>query len=110
MEITDALVMAIVREILRRLQSGELSFSDTDERKAVPDKACQKPVFGSPSASAFTFQPQGKKRVVSETEIRRLCPASAGIGQVVEIGIRDIITPLAEDYIAKMRITVKRVG
>jgi len=109
MEINDALVTAIVRELLKRIQSGELSFSDTDEKKAVSDKPCPKPVYGSPSASTLPFQAQGRKRVISEAEIRRLCPASGGTGQVVEIGCKDIVTPLAEDYIAKMRITVNRV-
>jgi len=109
MEINDALVTAIVREILRRLQSGELSFSGTDEGKPACDKPCPKPVYGSPSP-ALPFQPQGRKRVISEGEIRRLCPASGGTGQVVEIGLKDIVTPLAEDYIAKMRITVNRAG
>jgi hypothetical protein len=110
MEINDALVTAIVRELLRRLQSGELSFSDTDEKKAVCDKPCPKPVYGSPSVPALPFQPQGRKRVISEGEIKRLCPVSGGAGQVVEIGLMDIVTPLAEDYIAKMRITVNRAG
>jgi len=110
MEINDALVTAIVREILRRLQSGELSFSGIDEGKPSCDKPCPQPVYGSPSASTLPFQPQGRKRVISEGDIRRLCPASGGTGQVVEIGLKDIVTPLAEDYIAKMRITVNRVG
>jgi len=108
MEINDALVTAIVRELLRRIQSGELKFSDTNEGKAVADKPCPKPVCGGPAA--LPSQAQGRKRVISETEIRRLCPAAAGTGQVVEIGLKDIVTPLAEDYIAKMRITVNRVG
>jgi hypothetical protein len=110
MEINDALVTAITRELLRRLQSGEISLSESDTTKAPSDKTCPKPVYGVPPASAISFQTQGRKRVISETDIRKLCPASAGTGQVVEIGSRDIVTPLAEDYIAKMRITVNRVS
>jgi ethanolamine utilization protein len=53
---------------------------------------------------------QGKgqrKRVISEAELRRLCPTAAG---TLTIGFKDILTPLAEDYIAKMRITVNRIN
>ena len=88
MEITDALVTAITRELLKRLESGRIASSP-----ATPVQ-----------------ENSGQKRVISETEIKQLCPASAGTGQTVEIGARDLITPLAEDYIAKMRITVKRIG
>jgi len=104
MEINDALVTAIVKEIMRRLASGELSFTESGEAK--PGKACPKPVCAAPAAGSSP----GRKKVISETEIRRLCPASAGSGQIVEIGARDIVTPLAEDYISKMRITVNRIG
>jgi len=103
MEISDALVTAITRELLRRLESGELKF--TEANKTCPGQICTTPVVhtGSPPA-------QGRKRVISEADIIRLCPASAGTGQIVELGSRDLITPLAEDYIAKMRITVNRIG
>ena len=96
MEINDALVTAITRELLKRLESGQLGSSE-----ACPSPACGAlPVQGNVA----------RKRVISETEIRRLCPASGGTGQSVEIGLKDIVTPLAEDYIAKMRITVNRIG
>jgi len=111
MEITDALVTAIVKEILRRLASGELSFSETDVKKASVEKPCScGGSAGSPCVTSTVSSSPGRKRVISEGDIRRLCPASAGSGQVVEIGARDIVTPLAEDYISKMRITVKRIG
>ena len=98
-EITDALVTAIVRELLKRLNSGQISGSGTCSGSCGPAPKAP-PVQGN----------SGRKRVISETEIIRLCPASAGIGQTVEIGLKDIITPLAEDYIAKLRITVNRIG
>jgi hypothetical protein len=107
MEITDALVTAIVKEILRRLASGELSFSETNEKKAQPPgKTC----CGNAGSTCATSLTGNRRKVISETEIRRLCPAAAGSGQIVEIGARDIVTPLAEDYISKMRITVNRAG
>ena len=104
MEITDALVTAIVKEIMRRLASGELSFTESSETK--PEKVCPKPVCVTSVAGSSP----GRKRVISEGDIRRLCPVSGGSGQVVEIGARDIVTPLAEDYISKMRIIVNRIG
>ena len=107
MEISDALVTAITRELLRRLNSGELKCSETGAKESC---ACTGPVYGVP-APAVSFSPvQGRRKVISEVDIMRLCPASAGIGQSVDISSRDIVTPLAEDYIAKMRITVNRIG
>jgi len=114
MEITDALVAAIVKELLRRLACGELSFSDANEKKAPSEKPCScganagSPCCKTPVAGS---SPGGNhKRIISESEIRRLCPASNGMGQAVEIGVKDLITPLAVDYISKMRITVNRIG
>jgi ethanolamine utilization protein len=66
-------------------------------------------VYGVPS-NASAISTGGKRRIISEVDIIRLCPAAAGQGQTVEIGSRDILTPLAEDYISKMRITVNRIG
>lgn len=112
MEINDALVTAITRELLRRLRSGEITFSESGDES---NGACPGPVCATPAAAASVHpvnpvQPQGRRRVISEAEIMRLCPSSAGTGQNVEIRCGDIITPLAEDYIAKMRITVNRIG
>jgi hypothetical protein len=102
MEIDDALVTAITRILMKLIESGTLSL----EAAGKPAECCSKPACGTSPAQGNT----GRKKVISETDIRRLCPASAGSGQVVEIGLKDIVTPLAEDYIAKMRITVNRVG
>jgi formate-dependent phosphoribosylglycinamide formyltransferase (GAR transformylase) len=110
MEITDALVTAIVKEILRRLASGELSFSETDVKKAPAEKPCSCGGSAGSPCVVSAVSSSGRKQVISEGDIRRLCPVSAGSGQIVEIGARDIVTPLAEDYISKMRITVKRIG
>lgn len=88
MEVNDALITAITRELLRRMQSGEIAVSECPPRNNAP----------------------GRRKVISEAEVMRLCPASAGTGQSMEIGRGDMVTPLAEDYIAKMRITVNRVG
>ena len=106
MEISDALVTAITREILRRLQSGELKLSGSENESsgnACPESACKTQANGVSLS-------QGRRRVISEAELMKLCPAAGGTGQSVEIGSRDIVTPLAEDYISKMRITVNRVG
>ena len=120
MEINDALVTAITRELIKLIESGALSLGAPDKPVDKPAGcSCTKPVSRTPAAPALETSPcgliegsptQGRKRVISEADIKRLCPASAGTGQVVEIGTRDIVTPLAEDYIFKMRITVNRVG
>ena len=107
MEINDALVTAITRELIKLIESGALSLG-------AQDKPVDKPAVPALETSSYCIiegsPAQGRKRVISEAEIKRLCPASAGTGQVVEIGARDIVTPLAADYIFKMRITVNRVG
>ena len=72
--------------------------------RASPCAAAQCVAAPSPARGS------GGKKVISEVEMMRLCPASAGAGQSVEIGARDILTPLAEDYVSKMRITVNRIG
>ena len=105
MEINDALVTAITREILRRLKSGEISLETPSVQAAAP--CCSGPVCQKPAAAASG---SGRRKVISEIDMMRLCPASGGIGQAVDIGVRDIVTPLAVDYIAKMRITVNRIG
>jgi hypothetical protein len=61
------------------------------------------PVFPSPVGGK-------RKRVIGEVELIRLCPESGGFGQALEIGLGDILTPLANDYVAKMQITVNRIG
>jgi hypothetical protein len=103
MEINDALVTAITRELIRRMGSGEVAFSENDVKKVLAD------INGSKPACCCTTQNKKYRKVISETEMQMLCPASGGIGQSVTIGTGDIVTPLAQDYIAKMRITVNRV-
>ena len=79
--------------------------------QALSGKACPAPaVFGAPALSAAPARGTGaRKRVLSEVDVMRLCPLAAGTEQAMEIGLTDILTPLAEDYISKMRITVNRV-
>jgi hypothetical protein len=73
------------------------------------------PLRGSAEDTGSSPPVRGKsagigKRVISEIELMRLCPVAVGSGQVVEIGFKDILTPLANDYAAKMQITVNRIG
>jgi hypothetical protein len=103
MIVTDELVTAITRELLRRMGSGEASFSESDVKKVLAD------INGPKTECCCSKQEKKYRKVISETEIQMLCPASKGTGQSVTIGAGDIVTPLAEDYIAKMRITVNRV-
>ena len=105
MEISDALVTAITKEILRRLKSGEISLEVTAPSVPTAAPCCPSSVCQPPALTA-----SARRKVISEIDIMRLCPVSGGIGQSVDIGVRDIVTPLAVDYIAKIRITVNRIG
>jgi hypothetical protein len=107
MEINDALVTAITRELLKRLGAGEVSFSEADVKKILSEKTSSGPCCENSRTN--TPVSANRKRVINETEIKQLCPASKGAGQSLEIGHRDIVTPLAEDYIVKMGISVHRV-
>jgi ethanolamine utilization protein len=74
---------------------------------------CPKLTVNSGTASAPVSVPPGgakRKRVIGEIELMRLCPEAGGFGQVLEIGSKDILTPLAKDYVAKMQVTVNRTG
>jgi hypothetical protein len=74
---------------------------------------CSEGALGSGAIAApVSVPPAGaaRKRVIGEAELTRLCPVSGGFGQALEIGPKDILTPLAVDYAAKMRITVNRTG
>jgi hypothetical protein len=75
--------------------------------------ACPEGASGSGAAAVpVSVAPAGapRKRVIGEAELTRLCPVSGGFGQALELGPKDILTPLAVDYAAKMRITVNRTG
>jgi ethanolamine utilization protein len=74
--------------------------------------ACCTGPAGSGKPALVSPSPGGgkRKRVIGEVELMRLCPEAEGFGQVLEIGLKDILTPLANDYAAKMRITVNRTG
>ena len=76
--------------------------------ETCPGQSCEcAPIAANPSHAPENAR---RKKVINETELMRLCPDSSGAEQSIEIGTNDILTPLAKDYIAKMRITVNRVG
>ena len=95
---------------------GAVFVGEADILRALADGcagACPESASGSAAVAApVSLPPAGapRKRVISETELTRLCPVSGGPGQALEIGPKDILTPLAVDYAAKMRITVNRTG
>jgi hypothetical protein len=64
-------------------------------------------VSASPPPSVV-LPKSGGKRVITETELNKICPVSKGKGQTLVIGKADILTPLAQDYITAMHITVSR--
>ncbi|MDR0486361.1 MAG: hypothetical protein LBH29_06530 [Elusimicrobiota bacterium] len=100
MVVTEELVEFITKELLKRLQSGELS----------GNKCCSQSVSSQPCGQSAPIysntQGKVKKRVISVLDIQNACPASGGAGQSFSVASSDIITPLAMDYILKMRINV----
>lgn len=62
---------------------------------------------GSSVPAGPEIKPAGK-RVISERELMLACPESNGYGQTFAIGPKDILTPLAADYVTRMRIVVSR--
>jgi ethanolamine utilization protein len=72
---------------------------------ACPSSCPSQPVCTAPAAPGI--KPAGK-RVISERELMLACPESSGYGQIFAIGPKDILTPLAADYVTRMRIVVSR--
>jgi len=97
MEVTDELVALITKELIKRLEKGELS---KDLCKTTPSYSSQN--------SACATQSRVKKRIISENELRLACPQSKGTGQTFSIASNDIITPLAMDYVQKMQIIISK--
>ncbi|MDR2725886.1 MAG: hypothetical protein LBC90_07515, partial [Candidatus Adiutrix sp.] len=48
-------------------------------------------------------RPAGRKRVLTESEVRALCPASGGPRQTLSLAPGDILTPLARDYVQSLK-------
>jgi hypothetical protein len=48
------------------------------------------------------------RRVWSESDFMRACPEVNGLDQSITVGVHDLVTPLAVDYAARMRITINR--
>jgi excinuclease UvrABC ATPase subunit len=94
MEVTDELVALITKELIKRLEKGELS---KDLCKTVPSYSSQN-----------SAQSRVKKRIISENELKLACPQSKGTGQTFSIASNDIITPLAMDYVQKMQIIISK--
>jgi hypothetical protein len=108
----DVLVSGLSKHAIAHLASNAASCSAAPgvapEKPAVqPSSGCSnKP--GVPQGEAV-FQPKRGKRVISEGDLIRACPIAGGLGQSIEIGVTDLLTPLAVDYAAKMHVEVRRV-
>jgi hypothetical protein len=87
MEITDELVSKITDELWRRLEP--------EASPAVGRPAQDAPVSG---------RLQGRRRVLTEAEVRAACPAAGGPGQTLVLAPGDFLTPLALDYVRSMSI------
>ncbi|MDR2049752.1 MAG: hypothetical protein LBP69_09895 [Treponema sp.] len=85
---------------------------DADIAAVFSGGACpscpSRPVSAAPSVPAGPENKPAGKRVISERELMLACPESGGYGQIFAIGPRDILTPLAADYVTRMRIVVSR--
>jgi hypothetical protein len=85
MEITDELVLKITEEVRRRLGL------------TAPDAA----VRPGPAGPAPV---RGRRRVLTEAEVRAACPLAGGPGQTLNLAPGDILTPLARDYVQSLKI------
>ncbi|MDR3048922.1 MAG: hypothetical protein LBV16_03665 [Elusimicrobiota bacterium] len=95
MEVTDELVKYITKKILERLNGA--SSSD-----------CVKSVLPTSQGGYCAQHNFSKRRVISESELKLLCPESKGTEQVLNIASRDVLTPLAMDYAHRMQIKIVR--
>jgi hypothetical protein len=83
MEINDELVQKITEELWRRL--------------GPPSK--------EPAVSASS---SGRRRVLTEAEVRIACPVAGGPGQTLRLAPGDLLTPLARDYVQSLKIDLSR--
>ncbi|MDR1948057.1 MAG: hypothetical protein LBQ38_01565 [Spirochaetaceae bacterium] len=81
---------------------------DADIAAALSGKGSPPPLpaLASPPAGAEVKHPG--KRVISEKELIQACPESKGNGQTFAVGPKDILTPLAIDYVKRMHINICR--
>ena len=92
MEITDELVLKITEEVRRRL--GPEAPAETTAETVRPGPAAPAPV-------------RGRRRVLTEAEVRAACPLAGGPGQTLSLEPGDILTPLARDYVQSLKIDLR---
>jgi len=62
------------------------------------------PVQAAPASG----RPRGRRRVLTEAEVRVACPAAGGPGQTLRLAPGDLLTPLARDYVQSLKIGLSR--
>jgi hypothetical protein len=60
------------------------------------------------SAPAVSGRPSGRRRVLTEAEVRAACPVAGGSGQTLRLGPGDFLTPLARDYVQSLKLNLSR--
>lgn len=90
MRIPEELVQYIMAEVVKRLGLT-----------LAPASPAPRPAANRPAPTA-----PGKRPVITEAELIKLCPPSGGEGQQLRLPQGAIVTPLARDYIRAMKITL----
>jgi len=88
MEITDDLVRKITDELWRHLAPQALAA----------------PITPGPPAA---LPPRGRRRILTEADVRAACPVAGGPGQILSLAPGDILTPLAQDYVQSLKIILE---
>ena len=60
------------------------------------------------SAAPVSGRPRGRRRVLTESEVRAACPVAGGPGQTLNLAPGDLLTPLARDYVQSLKIDLSR--
>jgi hypothetical protein len=59
------------------------------------------------SAAPVSAAPiSGRRRVLTEAEVRAACPVAGGPGQTLNLGPGDFLTPLARDYVQSLKLNL----
>jgi hypothetical protein len=60
------------------------------------------------SSVPVSGRPSGRRRVLTEAEVRAVCPVAGGPGQTLRLGPGDFLTPLARDYVQALKLNLSR--
>jgi hypothetical protein len=99
---------AAPRALLDRYARCENSLTSYGVRLAEEGGLIAALVGREPAAAPPSGPRPGRRRVLSETEVRAACPAAGGPGQILNLEPGALLTPLARDYVLSMKIALVR--